>query len=85
MFINHHFLINCWYHENVCKPLAFVNPHFLGRLGISNLRLYHCWWYSCFSSPQGDYDKAGVYYMASVKEISKPHEFVFPYYGQLLI
>ncbi|KAL5098317.1 hypothetical protein RYX36_002644 [Vicia faba] len=30
---------------------------------------------------KGDYDKAGVYYMASVKEISKPHEFVFPYYG----
>ncbi|PNX79420.1 RNA polymerase-associated protein CTR9, partial [Trifolium pratense] len=33
------------------------------------------------SSSVGDYDKAGVYYMASVKEISKPHEFVFPYYG----
>lgn len=32
---------------------------------------------------QGDYDKAGVYYMASVKEISKPQEFIFPYYGQL--
>ncbi|PQQ04647.1 protein CTR9 homolog isoform X1 [Prunus yedoensis var. nudiflora] len=30
---------------------------------------------------KGDYDKAGVYYMASVKEISKPLEFVFPYYG----
>ncbi|XP_048435400.1 protein CTR9 homolog [Pyrus x bretschneideri] len=30
---------------------------------------------------KGDYEKAGVYYMASVKEISKPHEFVFPYYG----
>ncbi|KAL5158478.1 Protein CTR9 [Glycine soja] len=29
----------------------------------------------------GDYDKAGVYYMASVKEVNKPHEFVFPYYG----
>ncbi|KAH0970786.1 hypothetical protein GBA52_022942 [Prunus armeniaca] len=30
---------------------------------------------------KGDYEKAGVYYMASVKEISKPLEFVFPYYG----
>lgn len=30
---------------------------------------------------QGDYEKAGLYYMASVKEINKPHEFVFPYYG----
>ncbi|XP_061352499.1 protein CTR9 homolog isoform X1 [Gastrolobium bilobum] len=30
---------------------------------------------------KGDYDKAGVYYMASVKEVNKPHEFVFPYYG----
>ncbi|PRQ46953.1 putative 43kDa postsynaptic protein [Rosa chinensis] len=30
---------------------------------------------------KGDYDKAGVYYMASVKEISKPQEFIFPYYG----
>ncbi|MCH86916.1 RNA polymerase-associated protein CTR9, partial [Trifolium medium] len=39
----------------------------------------------CCLSYRGDYDKAGVYYMASVKEISKPHEFVFPYYGQLLI
>ncbi|KAE9604674.1 putative RNA polymerase-associated protein Ctr9 [Lupinus albus] len=30
---------------------------------------------------KGDYDKAGVFYMASVKEVNKPHEFVFPYYG----
>ncbi|KAF3439669.1 hypothetical protein FNV43_RR17947 [Rhamnella rubrinervis] len=30
---------------------------------------------------KGDYEKAGLYYMASVKEINKPHEFVFPYYG----
>lgn len=36
-----------------------------------------------FAGFQGDYDKAGVYYMASVKEISKPLEFVFPYYGWL--
>lgn len=36
-----------------------------------------------FFSPffQGDYDKAGLYYMASVKEINKPREFVLPYYG----
>ncbi|KAL8159069.1 hypothetical protein V2J09_000606 [Rumex salicifolius] len=30
---------------------------------------------------KGDYDKAGRYYMASVKEVSKPQEFVLPYYG----
>ncbi|XP_071911195.1 protein CTR9 homolog [Coffea arabica] len=30
---------------------------------------------------KGDYEKAGMYYMASVKEINKPHEFVLPYYG----
>ncbi|XP_060191121.1 protein CTR9 homolog [Lycium barbarum] len=30
---------------------------------------------------KGDYEKAGMYYMASVKESSKPHEFVLPYYG----
>ncbi|XP_031267897.1 protein CTR9 homolog isoform X2 [Pistacia vera] len=30
---------------------------------------------------KGDYEKAGLYYMASVKEINKPHEFIFPYYG----
>ncbi|XP_028786901.1 protein CTR9 homolog isoform X1 [Neltuma alba] len=30
---------------------------------------------------KGDYEKAGLYYMASVKEVNKPHEFVFPYYG----
>ena len=34
-----------------------------------------------FHGFQGDYEKAGLYYMASVKEVSKPHEFVFPYYG----
>ncbi|GMN53019.1 hypothetical protein TIFTF001_022163 [Ficus carica] len=30
---------------------------------------------------KGDYEKAGLYYMASVKEVNKPREFVFPYYG----
>ncbi|GAV72784.1 TPR_1 domain-containing protein/TPR_11 domain-containing protein/TPR_12 domain-containing protein [Cephalotus follicularis] len=30
---------------------------------------------------KGDYEKAGMYYVQSVKEITKPHEFVFPYYG----
>ncbi|XP_030957737.1 protein CTR9 homolog [Quercus lobata] len=30
---------------------------------------------------KGDYEKAGLYYMASVKEINKPYEFIFPYYG----
>ncbi|MCD7454396.1 Protein CTR9 [Datura stramonium] len=30
---------------------------------------------------KGDYEKAGMYYMASVKESSKPPEFVLPYYG----
>lgn len=30
---------------------------------------------------KGDYEKAGRYYMASVKENNKPHEFVLPYYG----
>lgn len=34
-----------------------------------------------FPGFQGDYEKAGLYYMASVKEVNKPHEFVFPYYG----
>ncbi|KAE8715263.1 Protein CTR9-like protein [Hibiscus syriacus] len=28
-----------------------------------------------------DFEKAGYYYMASIKEINKPVEFVFPYYG----
>nr|XP_043614945.1 protein CTR9 homolog [Erigeron canadensis]XP_043614946.1 protein CTR9 homolog [Erigeron canadensis]XP_043614947.1 protein CTR9 homolog [Erigeron canadensis] len=30
---------------------------------------------------KGDYEKAGLYYMASVKEISKPQEFILPFYG----
>ncbi|CAA0829302.1 Protein CTR9 homolog [Striga hermonthica] len=30
---------------------------------------------------KGDYEKAGMYYMASVKESSNAHEFVLPYYG----
>ncbi|KAH9801929.1 protein CTR9-like [Citrus sinensis] len=34
---------------------------------------------------KGDYEKAGLYYMASVKEINKPHEFIFPYYGFFVV
>ncbi|GFP79481.1 RNA polymerase-associated protein ctr9 homolog [Phtheirospermum japonicum] len=30
---------------------------------------------------KGDYEKAGMYYMASVKESNNAHEFVLPYYG----
>ncbi|PIN08926.1 TPR-containing nuclear phosphoprotein that regulates K(+) uptake [Handroanthus impetiginosus] len=30
---------------------------------------------------KGDYEKAGMYYMASVKECNNAHEFVLPYYG----
>lgn len=30
---------------------------------------------------KGDYETAGRYYMASVKESQRPHEFVLPYYG----
>lgn len=30
---------------------------------------------------KGDYEKAGRYYMASVKESSRPHDFVLPYFG----
>jgi hypothetical protein len=34
---------------------------------------------------QGDIETAGRYYMASVKEISKPQDFVLPYIGQFLV
>ncbi|XP_076888227.1 protein CTR9 homolog [Bidens hawaiensis] len=30
---------------------------------------------------KGDYEKAGLYYMASVKEVNKPQEFILPFYG----
>lgn len=30
---------------------------------------------------QGDYEKVGLYYMASVKEVNKPQEFILPFYG----
>ncbi|XP_051148255.1 protein CTR9 homolog [Andrographis paniculata] len=30
---------------------------------------------------KGDYEKAAMYYMASVKETDSPHDFVLPYYG----
>ncbi|XP_073043941.1 protein CTR9 homolog [Primulina eburnea] len=30
---------------------------------------------------KGDYEKAGMYYMASVKESNNPRDFVLPYYG----
>jgi RNA polymerase-associated protein CTR9 len=34
---------------------------------------------------KGDIETAGRYYMASVKEISKPQDFVLPYIGQFLV
>lgn len=38
-----------------------------------------------FAWSQGDYEKAGMYYMASVKESNKPHEFILPYYGGYIL
>ncbi|KAG0447046.1 hypothetical protein HPP92_028551, partial [Vanilla planifolia] len=29
----------------------------------------------------GDFEKAGWYYMPSIKEINKPQEFALPFYG----
>ena len=41
--------------------------------------------YLIFSKMQGDIETAGRYYLASVKEISKPQDFVLPYIGQFLV
>ena len=41
--------------------------------------------YLIFNKMQGDIETAGRYYLASVKQISKPQDFVLPYIGQFLV
>ncbi|KAI4376503.1 hypothetical protein MLD38_014256 [Melastoma candidum] len=68
-FTGQHFLV-----EQLTETALAVTNHGPTRShSFYNLaRSYHS---------KGDYEKAGLYYMASVKEINKPHAFIFPYYG----
>ncbi|PKA61607.1 putative UDP-N-acetylglucosamine--peptide N-acetylglucosaminyltransferase SPINDLY [Apostasia shenzhenica] len=68
-FTGQHFLV-----EQLIETALSVNNHGLMRsYSYYNLaRSYHS---------KGDFDKAGRYYMASVKEINKPQEFALPFYG----
>ncbi|XP_042498406.1 protein CTR9 homolog [Macadamia integrifolia] len=68
-FTGQHFLVE----QLTETALAVTNHGPMKAHSYYNLaRSYHS---------KGDYEKAGLYYMASVKEINKPHEFVLPYYG----
>lgn len=68
-FTGQHFLV-----EQLTETALAVCDHGLMKShAYYNLaRCYHT---------KGDYEKAGLYYMASVKEINKPQDFVLPYYG----
>ncbi|KAJ8641267.1 hypothetical protein MRB53_017961 [Persea americana] len=68
-FTGQHFLV-----EQLTETALTVCDHGLMKShAYYNLaRCYHT---------KGDYEKAGLYYMASVKEINKPRDFVLPYYG----
>ncbi|GAB4838024.1 Protein CTR9 [Ancistrocladus abbreviatus] len=68
-FTGQHFLV-----EQLTETALAVTNHGLTKAhSYYNLaRSYHS---------KGDCEKAGRYYMASVKESSKPQEFVLPYYG----
>ncbi|XP_010261923.1 PREDICTED: protein CTR9 homolog [Nelumbo nucifera] len=68
-FTGQHFLVE----QLTETALAVTNHGPMKSHSYYNLaRSYHS---------KGDYEKAGMYYMASVKEINKPHEFVLPFYG----
>ncbi|OVA06840.1 Tetratricopeptide TPR-1 [Macleaya cordata] len=68
-FTGQHFLV-----EQLTETALAVSDHGLMKShSYYNLaRSYHS---------KGDYEKAGRYYMASVKESNRPHDFVLPYYG----
>ncbi|CAN6472201.1 unnamed protein product [Victoria cruziana] len=68
-FTGQHFLV-----EQLTETSLAVSDHGLMKShSYYNLaRSYHS---------KGDYEKAGFYYLASVKEINKPQDFVLPYYG----
>ncbi|KAL5714525.1 Protein CTR9 [Ranunculus cassubicifolius] len=68
-FTGQHFLV-----EQLTETALAVSDHgLLKSHSYYNLaRSYHS---------KGDYEKAGRYYMASVKESSRPDDFVLPFYG----
>ncbi|CAA6659094.1 unnamed protein product [Spirodela intermedia] len=68
-FTGQHFLVE----QLTETALAVCNHRLMKSHSYYNLaRSYHS---------KGDFEKAGRYYMASVKEIEKPQEFVLPFYG----
>ncbi|KAJ3682862.1 hypothetical protein LUZ60_013089 [Juncus effusus] len=68
-FTGQHFLV-----EQLTETALEVGGHGLIKShAYYNLaRSYHT---------KGDYDKAGRYYMAAVKEVKKPKDFILPFYG----
>lgn len=68
-FTGQHFLV-----EQLTETALATSNHGLTKShSYYNLaRSYHS---------KGDFEKAGCYYMASVKEINRPQDFVLPYYG----
>ncbi|KAL0904760.1 hypothetical protein M5K25_026909 [Dendrobium thyrsiflorum] len=68
-FTGQHFLVE----QLTENALAAGNHGLMKSHSYYNLaRSYHS---------KGDFEKAGRYYMASVKEINKPQEFALPFYG----
>ncbi|XP_076890630.1 protein CTR9 homolog [Bidens hawaiensis] len=68
-FTGQHFLV-----EQLTETALAATTH-----GLTRAHSYYNLARSCHS--KGDYEKAGLYYMASVKEVNKPQEFILPFYG----
>ncbi|ERN11231.1 hypothetical protein AMTRI_Chr04g243060 [Amborella trichopoda] len=68
-FTGQHFLV-----EQLTETALALGDHVMMKShSYYNLaRSYHS---------KGDYEKAGRYYMASIKECNRPQDFVLPYYG----
>lgn len=81
-----HITARCHRTSIICVSSKFVdlNTWFLKILKSSFwFTVKACYYLASWN--QGDFDKAARYYMASVKEINRPQDFVLPYYGTWLL
>ncbi|XP_008776475.1 protein CTR9 homolog [Phoenix dactylifera] len=76
--------------NHLANHYFFTGQHFLveqlteAALAATNHGLMKCHSYYNLARSyhsKGDFEKAARYYMASVKEIKKPQDFILPYYG----
>ncbi|KAJ7515098.1 hypothetical protein O6H91_23G071200 [Diphasiastrum complanatum] len=72
---NHYFFTGDHYIVEQLMDMAFVatdHPRMKAHSFFNLARSHHS---------KGDYERASVYYRASVNELKDPHDFILPYYG----